>query len=228
LNSEKILQKFGRVYTCDPRLYEKEGKFIASPPYVHWHLALSSYTKNKDNMVYDYDFLNSLTHIPQKQRPLACIGSSINDLPGHKLRSDFVSEICDKNLDFDLYGTNIWSKFKQYKGPTTYGKWPIYSITRYALAIENEVSDYYWSEKFTDAILCYCMPIYYGSNKINEYFPEGSYIPLDIKKKSAIDDLKDILKSDFYEKNLANLIKARNLILTEHNMFNFIDTQIHK
>ncbi len=228
LDDPAILKHFGRVYTSDPQLYEKGGKFIAAPPYVHWHIALSSYTKNKNNTVYDYDFLKSVVTPPEKEFNLATINSNMNDLPGHKVRADFVTKIAESNLDFNLYGTSNWTKFKQYKGPTTNGKWPIYSKSKYVLAIENEISDYYWTEKFTDAILCYSMPIYYGSPKINDYFPEGSYIPIDITKKSAVDDLAVIIKSDYYEKNLPSLIEARNLILTRHNMFSFMDSEVRK
>ncbi len=227
LAAPHITEKFGRVYTCDPELYEQGGKYIASPPYVHWHLALSSYTNNADNMVYDYDFLKGYDTIPDKNIVLASINSNMNDLPGHKLRADFVTAMCDNNVNFDLYGTSNWAKFKQYKGPTIFGKWPIYSKAKYVLAIENEISPLYWTEKFTDAILCYSMPIYYGSDKISDYFPEGSYIPLDINKKSAIDELKSIINSDYYEKNLPALIEARNLILNKHNLFNFLDTEIN-
>ena len=228
LNDQKMLKDFGRVYTADPELYEKGGKFIAAPPYVHWHIALSSYTKNKDNTVYDYDFLKSVATPSEKEITLATINSNMNDLPGHKVRADFVSKIADENLDFNLYGSPNWSKYKQYKGPTTNGKWPIYSKSKYVLAIENEISDYYWTEKFTDAILCYSMPIYYGCPKIRNYFPEGSYIPLDITRKTAVDDLREIIKSDFYEKNLPALIEARNLILTQHNMFSFMNAEMAK
>lgn len=223
----KVVSKFGKIFTCDPELYEQGGRFIASPPYVHWHLALSSYTNNSDNMVYDFNFLAGVSAPPTKERNMASINSRMNDLAGHKLRADFVSKICDANVEFDLYGTDNWGKYKQYKGPTTFGKWPIYSRSKYVLAIENEVSDYYWTEKFTDAVLCYSMPIYYGSPKIGDYFPEGSYISLDIRKKNAVDELRDILNSDYYEKNLPKLIEARNLILTKHNMFNFLSSQIN-
>jgi hypothetical protein len=228
LNDPEMLKSFGRVYTPDPQLYEKGGKFIASPPYVHWHIALSSYTNNRNNTVYDYDFLKAVADPPEKEINLATINSNMNDLPGHKVRADFISRLTASDLDFNLYGTSNWSAYRQYKGPTTYGKWPIYSKSRYVLAIENEISDYYWTEKFTDAILCYSMPIYFGCPKINQYFPEGSYIPLDITKKTAIDDLRDILKSGFYEKNLPALMEARRRILTKHNMFSFMDTEINK
>lgn len=224
--NDKKVKNYSRVYTSAPELFEKGGRFIASPPFVHWHLAVSSYTTG-NNMIYDFDFLRGNTNVPQKEASLVAINSSINDLPGHKLRADFITMLCEKNLKFDLYGSTIWSKYKQYKNDAPNGKWPVYSRSKYVLVIENEVSPYYWSEKFTDAVLCYSMPIYYGSPKIGEYFPEGSYITIDIKKASAFDDLQDILNSDYYEKNIHKLIEARHLILTKYNMFNFIDHEIY-
>lgn len=228
LDAPEVMAKFGKVFTPDPDLFQRGGKFIASPPYVHWHLALSSYTNNSNNTVYDYDFLSAQKTVPSKEVSLVAINSNMNDLPGHKLRADFIAEISNSKVDYELYGTPNWQIYKQYKGLTANGKWPIYSRSKYVLAIENEVSDYYWTEKFTDAILCFSMPIYYGCPRINEYFPEGSYIPLDISKKSAKDDLRDILNSDFYEKNIPKLIEARNRILSTHNMFSFIDTEVNK
>jgi hypothetical protein len=228
MNRLKLVEKFGRVYTSDPKLYEQGGKFIASPPYVHWHLAISSYNQNLGSKVYDFDFLESISKPPVKEVSLVTINSSINDLPGHKLRADFISMISNNHLDFSLYGSKKWSIYKQYKGTAPEGKWPIYSKSKYVLVIENEISDFYWTEKFTDAILCYSMPIYYGCPKIKNYFPEGSYVPLDITKPSAQDDLRAILESDFYERNLPKLIEARNLILHKLNLFNFIDSEINK
>jgi hypothetical protein len=225
LDDEKVMEKFSRVYTCAPHLYEQGGRYIASPPYVHWHLALSSYTNDKSNVVYDFDFMSSPPAIPEKEYSLVTIASKMNHLPGHKLRADFISAVCDAGIDIQLYGTDNWSKYKQYKGRAIYGKWPIYSKSRFALAIENEVSPLYWTEKFTDAILCYAMPIYYGSPDIGKYFPKGSYIEIDITKKSAVNDLQDIINSDYYEKNLPALIEARNLIISKHNMFNFLDNE---
>ena len=226
LDAPKIMRRFGRIYTSAPHLYEQGGKFIPSPPYVHWHLALSSYSRNPQNLIYDYDFLTSCSHPPDKTVVLTTINSGISDLPGHKLRADFIQRIGKSDLNFDLYGASNWGALKQYRGRAD-SKWPIYSKSKYVLAIENEVSEFYWTEKFTDAILCHSMPIYYGSPKISNYFPEGSYIPIDITRKSAVDDLRDILSSDFYEKNIPRLLEARNSILKKHNMLSFIDSELN-
>jgi hypothetical protein len=226
LGDAKATKDFGRVYTSDPSLFERGGKFVASPPFVHWHLAVNSYVHGTEANQYDYDFLLSQGNMPVKDTDMVAINSSMNDLPGHKQRAEFIKRLCENNFDFDLHGSTDWSKFKQYKGRALEGKWPVYSKSRYVLVIENEVADYYWSEKFTDAILCYAMPIYYGSPKIGDYFPKGSYIPLDITKPSAIDDLRSIVSSDHFERNQTSLAEARNLILKKLNMFGFIDEQL--
>jgi hypothetical protein len=155
------------------------------------------------------------------------INSNLNNLPGHKLRADFITKICEQNLDIELYGGNKWSKYPQYKGYLPQ-KWPVFSKSKYALAIENEVSPYYWTEKITDAILCFSMPIYYGCPDINKFFPEGSYITLDINNKKAVNELEEIIHSGYYEKNISKLIEARNLILQKLNLFSFINLELNK
>jgi hypothetical protein len=223
------MERYGKVFTSSPELIEKGGKFIASPPYVHWHLAVNAYTVGQDAAVYDYDFLLNCDEqkvLGAKQNQMSTINSNVNDLPGHRLRADFVSNLCSRGMKLNLYGHPYWARYGQYKGRANSGKWPAYLTSKYVLVIENEISPYYWTEKFTDAILCYCIPIYYGSTKISEYFPEGSYIPLDINKLSAFDDIQDIIDSDFYEKNWDKLLQARDLVLTTHNLFNFIDQQM--
>lgn len=226
-NKEKLHNKYTRVYTCDPTLYNKGGKYIASPPFVHWHLEISSYNKGKLELLHDYNFLKSQVLAPDKTSGLAVINSNIYSLPGHKLRADFITDLCNSKFDFNLYGGSKWSKFNQYIDTAPRGKWPIYSTSRYTLVIENEVAPYYWSEKITDAILCWSMPIYFGCPNLSDYLPKGSYINIDITQKDAINKLQKIVESDYYETNLDNLAKARELILDKYNLLNFIDQELN-
>jgi hypothetical protein len=226
-NQSKLLSKFTRVYTSDPSLYKQGGKFIACPPYVHWHLEVSSYNKSNE-LVHDYDFLKNQILPPVKIVDLSAINSNINHLPGHQKRAQFIRDLCDSGLDFKLYGGSNWEKYPQYVDNAPDGKWPIFSKSRYILVIENEVAPFYWTEKITDAILCWSMPIYFGCSNIDEYLPEGSYINFDISADDSIERLKKILKSDFYEKNIKNLSKARTLILEKYNLLNFIDSELNR
>tara|TARA_R110000803_G_C11977547_1_gene320368 strand:- start:947 stop:1825 length:879 start_codon:yes stop_codon:yes gene_type:complete len=56
---------------------------------------------------------------------------------------------------------------------------------KFNLSIENECRDNWVTERFFDAILTDCIPIYYGCSNIKELFPEDGYILLD-----NIDDMK--------------------------------------
>lgn len=226
-NQSKLLSKFTRVYTSDPTLYNQGGKYIACPPYVHWHLEVSSYNK-MNKLVHDYDFLENQTFPPNKTVNLSAINSNINHLPGHNKRAQFIQELCESGVGFNLYGGSNWKKYSQYVDNAPDGKWPIFSESKYILVIENEVAPFYWTEKITDAILCWGMPIYFGCPNIDDYLPEGSFIKFDISAEDSIERLKNILKSDFYEKNIENLAKARTLILEKYNLLNFIDNELNR
>lgn len=224
LDNPSLMEKFSRVYTSDPNLYRQGGKFIPSPPYVHWHVGGNAYTKS--NNLIDYDFLKS-ANLPKKKWNLSVINSNLNNISGHKLRSDFIEKLCQSGLDFKLFGGSNWSKFNQYVDSAPFGKWAVFNPAKYVLVIENEVAPYYWSEKFADALLCFCIPIYYGCPNISNYFPHGSFIHLDIKSPNAINTLKNILESNFYESNINALIEARNLVLTKFNMFSFLSNELN-
>ena len=58
--------RFTRIYTCDPNLYKKGGKYIASPPYVHWHLELKNKLKKGFGIQHDYDFLKAQKSLLKK------------------------------------------------------------------------------------------------------------------------------------------------------------------
>ena len=86
----------------------------------------------------------------------------------------------------------------------------------------------YFSEKFTDAILCWTIPIYYGCLNISDYFPENSYYYIDIKNKNINQCIKNIIEKPINEDNIAALKKARNLILYKYNIWNSIHDTIFK
>jgi hypothetical protein len=68
--------------------------------------------------------------------------------------------------------------FRSYNGsPDTFldnqvlgdSKIPLFDY-QYSIVIENTKLDYYFSEKIIDCLLCKTIPIYYGANKISNYF----------------------------------------------------------
>ncbi|MBP0902860.1 hypothetical protein ACFSKN_07555 [Mariniflexile gromovii] len=229
LSSPQILDKFNKIYTSDPYLIEKNNdRYIASAPFVHWHLGSNSHIcKVKDEYLIDYDFLLK-TNYPKKTVNLSTINSNLMNVEGHKIRAEFLEKLCKTDYNFNLYGGNKWSKFRQYIDNAPNGKWFPFSQSRYILVIENERAPFYWSEKFSDALLCYGTPIYYGCTNISDYFPKGSYYPIDINRKDCIEEIISVVESDFHERNMPQLMKARDLIFEKYNMFSFMNKVINE
>lgn len=154
------------------------------------------------------------TPFPSKSKIISCITSGKYRSRGQKLRIDFLKAFTRKYPGIlDLYGRDI-EKMRDYKGPLE-DKWDGLAPYRYVFAFNNFSERNYFDEKLFDPILAGCMPFFWGCPNIGDFFPEGSYVYLDISKKDAIDKAMKVMKSDYREKNLQALENAKNLILNK-------------
>ncbi|MBQ0908398.1 hypothetical protein KBJ98_06760 [Flavobacterium sp. F-328] len=165
----------------------------------------------------DFDFLNRLkVESLTKENTIVWITSNQRSSKGHTMRMDFLENI--KPLSFvRLYGRGIC--------PVA-DKWDVLSTSKYAIAYENFESDYYWTEKIVDCFLSYTMPLYFGCNAIEDFFPKDSFIQIDPKDKHIKLFLKEIATSTKWEENLDAIVKARELILNEYQLFPFLSHHI--
>ena len=51
---------------------------------------------------------------------------------------------------------------------------------RYSFALENHIETHHWTEKLADALLGLTLPFYAGCPNAVDYFPEESFIPIDM------------------------------------------------
>ena len=72
---------------------------------------------------------------------------------------------------------------------------------------------------FTDSILSWTVPVFWCGTDLKRYFPEKSFIQIDIRKENEIDRLVEILNNDDYESRISALTEARNLILNKYNFW---------
>jgi hypothetical protein len=174
---------------------------ILSHAALPWHI-------NKD-----FDFLNNLEVASlTKENKIVWVTSNQRTSKGHNVRMDFLDKI--KGLPFvDLYGRGI--------NPID-DKWDVLSVSKYAIAYENFQNDYYWTEKIADCFLCYTMPLYFGCNAIDQFFPKDSFIQIDPKDKHIDLFLKEIVASSKWEENLNAISEARDLVLNEYQLFPFL------
>jgi len=165
--------------------------------------------------------------IPQKTKDFSIIDSGKRMVKDHVKRVNIINDIIKKYPNkVDVYGkitrgrensgvfkTMLPDRAKE-KGLLDY---------RYTLAIENGSTDFYFSEKIVDALLCWAMPIYYGCKNIDKFLPKGSYINIDLDDKNVVNKIIEYTESDYREENIENIREARDLILNRYNIWPTIE-----
>lgn len=191
--------QFSKVFT--PYVFNKNPKYIASYPMLAWYVDKT------------YDELKAMT-MPDKTRDISWITSNKSLFPGHKERLEFLEFIQKSDLDIDIYGKGI--------RPID-DKWDGQAPCKYSLVIENHVGTDHWTEKIADSYLTWSLPIYYGCPNIDKFFPENSFIRIDIHKpEEALNIIRDAIKNNEWEKRLDAIKEARELVLDTYNFFPYI------
>lgn len=91
---------------------------------------------------------------------------------------------------------------------------------RYHLAVENHIAPHHFTEKLSDAFLGRCLPFYAGAPNAADYFPDGSYIPVDIRDaEGAARIIRRAIAENAWEKRLPLIEEARRRVLEEHHLF---------
>lgn len=184
----KKLEQYARVYSP----LKNRGNVIQSPGFLGWHVSP------------DWQQL-SIQAIPLKQKSISCIASILTQFKGHRRRLDFIQQLKKEILSIDFFG-----KGSHFIPDKTEGLLPY----RYSIAIENTSIPYYFTEKITDCFLSYTIPLYYGCKNIGQFFPEGSFIHINIEEpEKAIASIRDILQNDDWNDRIPALQEAREMVL---------------
>lgn len=191
------------------------------------------------NKTYDY-LINLKYDTILKNKNLSVISSGKSKTTGHMERKSFViklSNILESNCD--IYGSK-WNgelNKKSYHGELGFyhnekkidnSKFEGLISYKYSICIENIQRKNYFSEKFTDSILCYTIPIYFGCPNINDYFPKDCYYLIDINDKNVFLKIKEIINTPITDKNIKALEIARDLILNKYNIWSSINDNLNK
>ncbi len=90
---------------------------------------------------------------------------------------------------------------------------------RYHLAIENYRGAHHWTEKLADAFLGCTLPFYAGCPNAADYFPDESFIPIDLDRpEEAARVIRSAIASGEYEKRLPAIMEARRRVLEEYSL----------
>jgi len=174
---------------------------------------------------YDYDYLSVLEPMP-KTKDLCCIMSDQHTFnnDGREKRVPFLKRFCGKYTGMlNLYGRikpdeNLIAHYHGELGKNTwesywFGKEDTYRDHRYAIEIDVGLTKNYFSERFFDAMLMWCMPIYWGGTTVHEWIPENAFRYFDIDGYG--DEVAEIVNSDFREQNIEAMREARDILLNK-------------
>lgn len=163
---------------------------------------------------------------PEKVRVCSWITSGINRTENHRKRLAFLKLLQDHDLEFDLYGRDLpdWAKTTGRIGGKWYGMAPYY----YNLSIENYAeNDWYVTEKLWDALLAWCLPIYYGGSAADKLLPPGSFLRLPSMDEKGLKFIQEVTATpDAWYEARAAIAEARQIILHKLNLMNWLSEYV--
>lgn len=205
----------------------RPGEAYLSQPWVRERTLHSRWVTEGPNpqvwwMERSYSELNSQP-FPDKTELVSCVMTD----RGHP-RVTFIEEFMKAYPGvLHLYGRNweeggpcpAWRRFQEYGGPII-DKWNGLAPYRYAFALENVSDRNEWDTSLNDPILAGCMPLYWGCSNLSDYLPEDSYVWLDITKPTeSVHKAMAIIRSDYRERHIEALYKAKDLILNKYQVW---------
>lgn len=203
-----FLNQFGTVLTTQRKTQHANPVF--SQVAINWFAGVEFLADGnyKANLAFE-DFL---AEAPQKTKLCSVVTSGKTMTAGHKGRYEFVQLLKEKlGHQIDFFGRDSIPVADKNLALSQY---------RYHIALENSVSQDYWTEKLADPLLRSCFPLYSGCPNVSDYFPPGSYMPIDIgKPERALALISSVLASDLDLRSAALLADAKNRLLHEHNVF---------
>lgn len=165
---------------------------------------------------------------PPKLRPCSWITSGINRTASHRQRLDFLQQLQHSQLPVDIYGRQLpsWAN----SAGSLHNKWAGMAPYTYNLTIENYAdNEWYVSEKLWDALLSWCLPIYYGGSAADALLPPGSFLRLPSLDAKGIAYIQEVTASaDAWHAAKAAIAEARQLILHKLNLLNWLSEYVEQ
>jgi hypothetical protein len=165
---------------------------------------------------------------PPKKRLCSWITSGISRTENHRQRLAFLQLLRDNHLEFDLYGRDLPSWAQGYG--TLQNKWHGMASYYYNLSIENYADNqWYVTEKLWDALLSWCLPIYYGGTAADKLLPPGSFLRLPSLDQQGLAYIREITASlDAWHAAKQAIAEARQIILHKLNLMAWLADFVQK
>jgi len=166
----------------------------------------------------NYDDLVYLSY-PPKMRRVSAVVSGKRFMPGHHYRLKWISDFHAAYPCLAVYGRNDL--------PFSCGPIPLkrgaLEDFRFSIAFENAQFDNYFTEKLTDVLLLWGIPIYWGAPNIADFFPEDAIV-----LAGSVEEAVEVIRQPPTQRQMNALAEARDLILNKYNIWPMLDTLIRE
>lgn len=201
------VNQFGHVLTSQAEWALPHNHRIFSQSALHWFYGIG-----KDHVI-TYDQLRAAR--PRKSKDISTVCSSKQmRLTLHYRRHRFTQRMKEAFPQLGWFGHGVKRMDDKAEALDDY---------RYHIAIENFYGEHHWTEKLSDAFLGYTLPFYYGCPNAASYFPEESFIPIDIFDFEASKETIDrAIRDNEYEKRLPYILESRRKVLEDYNLISVV------
>ena len=199
-------RQFGLVLTSQPEWALPHSQRIYAQPALHWFYGLGSHQTMSFNSIFAQVADEKMHDASMVYSPKAMRHTL------HYHRARFMRWLVEHMPELEPFGRETARKLDD-KADCLRGH-------RYHIAIENFVGEHHWTEKLADPFLGLTLPFYFGCPNAETYFPEDSFIRIDIRDPAgALDIIRSAIANNEYEKRLPALIEAKRRVMFEYNLF---------
>lgn len=167
-----------------------------------------------------------LVNLPPKKDDAAIVLSHKKNDVGHNLRIQFLRDM----ETIDVYGKENYHQLTSYIGPVPDdNRYNVYSKYKYVLAVENNSEHNYATEKIWEALVCECLPFYWGCPNLETYIDPKTFVRLpleDVGESMRI--VEQAVREDWWSQRIGAIRDAKKKIMNELGFFPLIKKIIEK
>lgn len=149
----------------------------------------------------------------KKNRNISIVSSDKRMCHLHDVRIA-VSQYCKKNYLADTFGT--------FDGGSACLIDDSLTNYMYSIIIENDVSDYFFTEKITNCFAAQTIPIYLGARKIDQYFNADGIIIITEKQLGEIECVLKGCTRQYYEEHLKAVQENYEKVKQYKNIYDWL------
>lgn len=199
-------RQFGAVLTSQPEWALRHPNRIYSQSALHWFYGVGRHRT--------VPFDDILGESPQdKSRNVSMVYSPKamrHTLHYHRAR--FMRELVERMPELETFGRHSARPLDD--------KADCLRAYRYHVAIENYIGEHHWTEKIADPFLGLTLPFYCGCPNLEAYFPEESFIRIDIHDAAgAAETIREAIANREFDKRLPAIVEAKRRVMFEYNLF---------